>query len=98
MRSSLEIVFFPDGSGTPIPVSTLVKGIGVHADNVFSPTAQCIEAANKIRRLIFMIRHFFQDLSKSAYGALVRPHLEYGMSAFSPNLMADNNHLKRIQR
>ncbi len=83
----LKLSFFPDGSGTPIPVSTLVKDLGVQTDNMFSPSAQCTEAANKARQLIFMIRRSFQDLSKSAliplYGALVRPHLEYGMPACS---------------
>ncbi len=98
----LRLSFFPDGSGTTIPVSTLVKELGVQTDNLFSPSAQCTEAANKARRLIFMIRRSFQDLSKSAfipfYGALVRPHLEYGMPACSPNLFADINHLEQIQR
>ncbi len=69
---------------------------------MFSFSAQCTEAANKATRLIFMIRRSFQDLSKSAfillYGALVRPHLEYGMPACSPILVADINHLERIQR
>ncbi len=49
-----------------------------------------------------MLRRSFQDLSKSAfiplYGALVRPHLEYGIPACSPNLVADINHLEQIQR
>ncbi len=49
-----------------------------------------------------MMKHSFQDLSKSAliplYGALVRPHLEYDMLACSPNLVADVKHLERIQR
>ncbi len=49
-----------------------------------------------------MIRHSFQDLSKQVfiplYVALVRPHLEYGMLACSPNLVAGINHLERIQR
>ncbi len=49
-----------------------------------------------------MLRRSFQDLSKSVfiplYRALVRPHLEYGMPASSPNLVADINHLQRIQR
>ncbi len=67
-----------------------------------SPSAQCTEAANMARRLIFMIRRSFQDLSKSAfiplYGALVRPHLEYGMPARSQNPVADINLLERIQR
>ncbi len=32
------------------------------------------------------------------FAALVRPHLQYGMPAWSPNLVADTNHLERIQR
>ncbi len=73
-------------SGTTIPVSKLVKGLGVQTDNIFSPFTQCS----------------FPDLSKSAsiplYGALLRPHLKYGLPACSPNLVADINHLERIQR
>ncbi len=69
---------------------------------MFSPSAQYTEAANKARRLIFMIRRSFQDLWKSAfilfYGALVRLHLEHGMPAFSPNFVADINDLERIQK
>ncbi len=69
---------------------------------MFSPSAQGTEAANKARRLSFMIRRSFQGLSKSAfiplYGALMRPHLEYGMPACSPYLVAGINHLERIQR
>ncbi len=48
-RSPPVIVFFPDGSGTPIPVSKLFKDLGVQTDNVFSPSVQCTEAANKAR-------------------------------------------------
>ncbi len=98
----LRLSSFPDGSGTPIPVSQLAKDLGVQADNLFSPSAQCTEATNKARRLIFMIRRSFQDLSKQIFiplcGALVRSHFEYGMLACLPNLVADINHLERIQR
>ncbi len=59
----LRLSLSPDGSSTPIPVSTLVKNLGVQTDNMFSPSAQCTEAANKARRLIFMIRRSFQGLS-----------------------------------
>ncbi len=87
---------------TPISVSNLVKHLRVRAENMFSPSAQCTEAANKARRLILMIRRSFQDLSKPAfiplYDALVRPHPEHGMSACSPNLVADINHLEQVQR
>ncbi len=52
--------------------------------------------------MVFLtIRRSFQDPSKLAfiplYGALVRPHLEYGMPAWSPNLVADINQLELIQ-
>ncbi len=60
----LRLSFFPDGSGTPITVSKLVKDLGVQTDNMVSPSAQCTEATNKASRLIFIIRHTFQDLSK----------------------------------
>ncbi len=54
-------------------------------DNTFSPSAQCTDVLIKARRLIFMIKRSFQDLSKTdfiaLYGALARPHLEYGMQA-----------------
>ncbi len=88
--------------GSTTPVSKLVKYLGVQTDNLFSPSAQCTEAANRARRLIIMIRRSFQDLSKSAfiplYGASVRPQIEYCMPACSPNLVAGINHLERIQR
>ncbi len=63
----LRLSFIPDGSGTPIPLSKLIKDLGVQTDNMRSPSAQCTEAANKARRLIVMIRRSFQDLSKSAF-------------------------------
>ncbi len=54
------------------------------------------------KRLIFMKGLSFQDLLKSAfihlYGAVVRTHLEHGMPACLPNLVADINHQERIQR
>ncbi len=61
---------------------------------------------NSVDNAIFNceVRHIkdVKDLSKLAfvliYGALVRQHLEYGMPACSPNLVADSNHLERIQR
>ncbi len=48
--SSLRLAFFPDGSGTPIPVFQLVKYLGVQTDSVLSPYAQYTEAGNKARR------------------------------------------------
>ncbi len=43
-----------------------------------------------------------RDLLKSdfiqLYGILVRPHLEYGMSVCSPNVVTEVYHLERKQR
>ncbi len=54
--------------------------------------------ANKVRQLMLMIWHSFQALSQSSfsplYGALVRPHLEYGIQV----CLADINHEDRILR
>ncbi len=58
------------------------------------------EAANTARRLLFMGRRFFSELSKAAfiplYCALVRPHLEYAIEANSLNLRADIKHAKGV--
>ncbi len=87
--------FSPDGSGTPIPYSKLVK------DEGGSPSAQCTEAANKARHLISLIRRSLQDLSKSNFTplseAFLRPPLEYVVPSCSPNLVADINHLERTE-
>ncbi len=98
-----EFIFFHRWVWHPHPcVHMLVKKLRVQTDNVFSPSAQCTEAANKARGLIFMIRRSFRVLPKLAfiplYGALVHLLFEYGMPACSPNLLAGVNHLERSQR
>ncbi len=68
----------------------------------FTASAHCKEAANTARRLLFMVRRSFSELSKTAftplYCALMRPHLEYAMEANAPTLRADINQLERVQR
>ncbi len=79
-------------------------GFRAYSNNsrILSPRQDGISGGIYVTHNTFMIRRSFQDLSKSAfiplYGALVRPHLEYDLSACSPNLVADINHLERIQR
>ncbi len=72
-----------------------VRDLGVPLDTTFTASAHCIEAANTPRRLLFLVRRSFYELSRTAftplYSALVRPHLEYGMEA-------DINQLERVQR
>ncbi len=85
-----------------IPQVTDVRDLGVPLDTTFTASAHCIEAANTARRLLFLVRRSFCELSKTAfatlYCALVRPHLEYAMEANTPPLRADINQLERVQR
>ncbi len=75
----LKLSSFTEGFGHPNPCVRIGQG-SRGADNEFSHSA---DAANRTRRLIFMIRRSFQYLSKLAfiqlYGTLVRPYLECGM-------------------
>ncbi len=85
-----------------IPQVTDVRDLGVPLGTTFTASAHCREAANAARRLLFMVRRSFCELSKAAFialfCALVRPHLEYAMEANAPTLRADINQLERTQR
>ncbi len=85
-----------------IPQVTDVRDLGVPLDTTFTASAHCIEAANTARRLLFLARRSFCELSKTVftplYCALVRPHLEDAMEANAPTLRADINQLERVQR
>ncbi len=67
----------------------------------FTASAHWKEAANTARRLLFMVRRPFCELSKTAfipfYCALVRPHLEKAMEANAPTLRPYINQLERVQ-
>ncbi len=85
-----------------IPQVTDVRDLGVPLDTTFTASAHCIQAANTARRLLFLVRRSFCELSKTAftplYCALLWPHLEYAMEANAPTLKADINQLERVQR
>ncbi len=81
---------------------TNVGDLGVPLDTTFTASAHCIEAANTARRLLFLVRRSFCELSKTAftplYCALVRPCLEYAMEANASTLGVDRNQFERVQR
>ncbi len=85
-----------------IPQVTDVRDLGVPLNTTFTASAHCIEVVNTARRLLFLVRRSFCELSKTTftplYCALVRPHLEYAMEANAPTLGADINQLERVQR
>ncbi len=71
-------------------------------DSSFSPSIPCKKTTSNARRMLFMIRRSFAELSAPAfaapYNALVRLHLGYAMQACSPNLVADADCLEQIQQ
>ncbi len=79
-----------------------VRNIGVPLDTTFTALAHCIGAVNIARRLLFLVRRSFCELSKTAftplYCALARPHIEYAMEAYAATLREDINQLERVQR
>ncbi len=85
-----------------IPWVTDVRDLGVPLDMTFTSSVRCREATNTARRLLFMVRRSFCELSTTAfiplYCAIVRPRLESAMEANAPKLRADINQLERVQR
>ncbi len=99
---SLQLCSAAGSPGDFIQVANVVKDLGVLMTSWFSPSVQYREAASKVRRMLFMIRRSFAELSVSAfaplYNALVRPHLELALQACSPNIVADADFLEQMQR
>ncbi len=55
-RSASKLAFLPRWVWYPKPMSEFVKDLRVQTSNILPPSAQCTDAANKTRRLIFKIR------------------------------------------
>ncbi len=90
------------GHDHPLAIVDEARDLGVLIHSTFKPTRQCIEAANKARRVLFLIKRSFLKLSPNVfrplYLTIVRPLLEYGMQACCPYLQKDINHIERVQR
>jgi hypothetical protein len=85
-----------------IPVCSSTKDLGIMLDSSFTPSAQCFSAANKARRSLFLIRRSFENITPKLFlplfSAMVRPHLEYAVQAWSPYLQKDIQLLEGVQR
>ena len=78
-----------------------VKDLGVEVSADLKSSAQCVRAYNKASRALGMIHRTVscrnQDIMLSLYKTLVRPHLEYCASAWSPCYKKDKELLERVQ-
>ncbi len=92
---ALQIFLATGSPSNSIQVTNVVKNLGVLIGNSFSSSIHCKETASKARRMQFMIRRSFAELSVSAFAALyhmlVQLHRECATQPCSTNLVADAN-------
>ena len=78
------------------------KDLGVVISNDLKVSQQCQQAYNKASRILGLINRTIEyrhrDILLRLYKSLVRPHLEYSISAWSPHYSKDKVLIERIQR
>ena len=78
------------------------KDLGVWISKDMKPTEQCIQAAKKAQSVLGMVNRHFKDIDKEDFGIIyktyIRPHLEYCVQAWSPQMQKDKDCLEKIQR
>ena len=76
--------------------------LGVVISNDLKVSQQCQQAYSKASRILGHINRTIEyrhtDILLRLYKSLVRPHLEYSISAWSPNYSKDKVTTERIQR
>jgi hypothetical protein len=100
--SNTPLLVSENPSTPPLSVSSKARDLGIVIDSSFCPSSQCIAAANKARRCLFLIKRSFEYITPKLfiplYCALVRPHLEYAVQSWSPYLQRDIDILEGVQR
>ena len=87
---------------TQLEVTELEKDLGIHIDPELKFSKHAEKQVNKANRMLSMIRrsytHLEKDSLKTLFCALVRPHLEYSVAAWSPRLEKDKKLIEGVQR
>ena len=78
------------------------KDLGVCVTPDLKPSTHCGRAASKASSVLGLIRRNFRFIDKDSflirYKSYIRPHLEYCVQSWSPNLVKDMTCLEQIQR
>ena len=81
---------------------TVEKDLGIYTDDKLSYGVHIQEKINKANKTLGYIRHTFKYLDKNSflmlYKSLVRPHLEYGSTIWSPHFKYHIDAIERVQR
>ena len=91
-----------DGNSVNLEYVKEEKDLGVVIDNSLSFEQHCDAAINKANRILGVIRRSFKyldrDVMLTLYKTLVRPHVEYGNTVWSPKLKRVIKSLEAVQR
>ena len=76
--------------------------LGVTVDNQLKFSKHVDTKISKANKILGLIRHTFKylnsDIIISLYKTLVRPHVEYATSVWSPHLKGDRDKIEKLQR
>ena len=88
--------------GHPLSYSQCEKDLGVHIDNALNFDKHINQAINKATRVMAIVRKTFDYMDKeiflNIYKGLIRPHLEYASSVWSPHLIKHIEAIEGVQR
>ena len=89
-------------NGQHLNETKLEKDLGVYVHQSLKPSQHIAAAVQKANQVLGMIKRNITNKSTSVitklYKELVRPHLEYGVQAWSPWLKKDIDKLEAVQR
>lgn len=88
--------------GRELRTTEIEKDLGVHISKDLKPAQHIGKITAKANRMVGLIRRTFSymdnDMCKSLYCSLVRPHLEYAVQSWSPYYRKDIDEIEKVQR
>ena len=90
------------GNTVTLEETTCEKDLGVNIDPELKFTQHCVKVANKASQIVGMIRRSFDYIDSemlcTLMKGLIRPHLEYGNTVWSPRFKKDAELIENVQR
>jgi len=88
--------------GHKLQVVEREKDLGIMLSSDMKSVEQCMYAANRANRALGMIKRTIRnrepEIMVKLYKAIVRPHLEYCVSAWNPHYSKNKELMERVQR
>ena len=89
-------------NGKDLSVSHEEKDLGIYVSDTFKFESHIAKIAARANSILGCIKRTFtymdMEMFKCIYKTLVRPHLEYAVQSWSPDLKKDINLLEQVQK